>query len=871
MNSFRLREFGAVHVNALLDKLHRGHEEIRISEKTVHRIFFVDSDILSVYINGRCTNHISNWPSLFGLFTADEGDSGNRPANDGEVSEEARDLSNRIARAVSQFVLGQFRESRKIQGPRLWMTPEQKRELDGVVQAVLREQHDSIPEWHDAMLAHYQAMYEVQVERSPRQQQDWLRDKLSDSLKLLIDGSALGTLTRTLQVKQTLVGAPTEAPIFPSLGPGSAFMFKADTPAFFRRTHDIAAHLLQLWQLDLQNRYPNRDWHDVFNITQTLLKFHQPNRKIGEYVNFIIDSTSLRKSLEQLRDSEWLRTRALAAAREVSDIFTVARLATFAEELNAKHNARGELKWDVCLLSGSRRMERLIDLAGGIDTVSPPRLVHPLSVMRFDQFLYPLAEGGGGNENFTASGKNFALDVILSGEKVDSDAEAKEFLKHLKDLVTVCGAAFAPQRDKSLRTIRDSIEKNKSINVPAYVRAVRNTIAHDFVQTYLLVNQLPENAGNDQLSMISLPSLSLPFLKDQVSAAERYIEYLHSSSPSENIHQNDLLKLISIDDPTGYTLMLCASLGHLRQGRDWRKAAETLANSAAILALNMPEDIGAKIEPGQNYRAEGNEALYLCAFVSRMTVFPAKAGTHSVEIWRAKHRQTLCDARERVQLWQKHHPEVVAHSCSRSAHISREDLVSMRYASEDLAREVFCWLMDILCNPEFGANAQIPQMHLGTDQIGALLQSLQEQVHEARQIASHCDQLAESPELCFILGQLFVAAAQAWISGCCTQHLVGYVQVDQLAVVEQELILIEKLLPFAANESALIRGLRRIVHKHAVSIETKGSMEDKQDEIKLPRFAEIDAVRIPLLNYLIIVEQLDWSRCLADLQKVEMQ
>jgi hypothetical protein len=867
MNSFRLREFDKIHVNALLDKLHRGHEEIQVSEKTVHRIFFVDSDILSVYINGRCTNYISSWPSLFGLFTADEGDRGNRPADDGDISEDAKDLSNRIARAVSQFVLGQFRESRKIQGPRLWMTPEQKRELDGIVQAVLAQQHDAMPEWHDAMLAHYQAMYEIQVECSPQQQQDWLKDKLSNSLKLLIDGSALGTLARTLQVKQTLVSAPTEAPIFPSLGPGSAFMFKADTPAFLRRTNEIASHLLQHWQYDLRKRYPNRDWHDVFSITEILLKFHQPTRKVGEYVGFIVGNEDLRESMEQGRDYEWLRSRALAGAREVSDIFTVARLATFVEELNGRHNARGELTWDVCLLSGSRRMERLINLVSKIDTVSPPRLVHPLSVMRFDQFLYPLASGGGSEEVFTASGKNFALDVILSGERVDSDDDAKEFLKHLKDLVTICGAAFAPQRDKSLRKIKEAIDRNKSLNISAYVRAVRNTIAHDFVRTYLLVNQLPSNSNNECLSMISLPWLSLPFVKDQMSAAEKYIEHLHDSSRLENNGSNDLLGQISIDDPTGYTLMLCASLGHLRQGRNWRKAAETLANSAAILALNMPEDIGEKIEPGQNYRAEGNEALYLCAFVSRMSVFPAKAGTHSVEIWRNKHRQTLCDARERVQLWQKHHPEVVAYWCPRSANIRRDELVIMRYAAEDLAREVFCWLMDILCNSEFSVGNQAQEVHLGTDEISGLLQSLCKQVYQARKIASHCDNLTESPELCFILGQLFVATAQAWISGCCTQHVANYIKKEQLAMLEQELIQVEKLLPSIVSESVLINGLRHIVHKHAASIEIngKGKTLVKPSGIVFPKFAEIDAIRTPLLNYLVKTERLDWSQCLADL------
>jgi hypothetical protein len=127
MNQPALLDFSLDHVNALLEKLHREHETVALSNESVNRLFFVDSDVLSVYINGKCTNHASSWPSLFALLPR-------QPSEDAITEEkiaiEAKAVNNGIARAVTRYLFGPFRDSRQIQGRQLWLMPEQQREFD---------------------------------------------------------------------------------------------------------------------------------------------------------------------------------------------------------------------------------------------------------------------------------------------------------------------------------------------------------------------------------------------------------------------------------------------------------------------------------------------------------------------------------------------------------------------------------------------------------------------------------------------------------------------------------------------------------------------------------------------------------------------
>jgi hypothetical protein len=678
---------------------------------------------------------------------------------------------------------------------------------------------------------------------------------MSKVMDLLVDNSATGRLTRVLQLQRGLTGSPAKAPIFPGSGPGSAFMLDATTAAFARRTTALASSFVQIWRTHLQTTYPNRDWHDVFLVKDALLKFHRTDKRMAEYVDFVRFDRALASQFRREHDSTWFEAQASIAAREVADIFTMARLATLSEHLrSSQHSQTHGLIWEVCFISGSNRMRSLLRLAMTAGLADGVKLIHPLAVMRFDQFLYPAVNESAAGE-YSSSGRNFALDVISESKRIATDEEKGRFIDHLRDLLTTCGAAFSPQHDRSLLQIRRKLEMDTSLSLDSYVRVIRETVAKDFVKAYLLVNAIPADNG-EKLSMISLPWLTLPFEVEELSSADRFVAYLHGSDSRiqdkgalASTYADVLLKLVNDDDPTGYTDMLCAALGHLARGRKSLRAAETLANSAAVLALNMPDTLEAPSLRGESYEAEGNEALYLCAFISRMSARPGNTKKLETIAWRNEHRETLKLARGRVALWSRQRRDVTEHVEVNSANLSRRSMVLMRYDIEDAVRDTFCWLFDLLLHsePEFA--------HVTAADAKSLFSTLTEQIDRICEYLSALTGKDIPPALSFISAQLFMSSTQAWICSQCKVETERNVTADSIQKMTQSISRLRPLLTHDAWSSDLIRALEYIFLKHS-GLQKTPRQDIASPDFNFIHFAEIDALRIPWLRQLLRADSL---------------
>ena len=562
-----------------------------------------------------------------------------------------------------------------------------------------------------------------------------------------------------------------------------------------------------------------------------------------EYVEHVATSPALVALAPERNRDNWLRLRASIAAREVADVYSLARLCTLAEFLSKRRETHHGPKWEVCIISGSALLERLLDSLKPHECGNDIFVLHPLSVMRFDKFLrpdskpqQPYREG-----DTLVGGDDFALNAITSPETPIDSLDVDEFVRSLTRLLTSRSAAFAPLRDRSLHRMHTRLLVSSSFDQDHYLRTVRDVIARAFVQTYVQVNHLARSTS-DCLSAINLPWLALPIRVGDESAAERYIQKIHDGQRAANrvkvavpdAQIGTYFERIFADDSTGYTGMLCAALGYLAKGKEWIKAAETLANSAVVTAVEAPRPARSV----ETYMPEGNESLYLSAFISRMCVNPSVEYRDAARVWRNKHTAQMVAANERRQRWMNDRPSVANVASVGIPSLPRWRLVEMRYMAELIALEVFCWLIDILAPTDERLLTCDPENLLF--RIGLAIE----------QVTDHEFVSSKSPELAFVRAQLVVASIQAW---CCARASSNVF--DREADANPSLVLeryISRLI-FVSDVacSELVVGLCGIFERHAtVRVDRRVVAQRSASQFSYRNFAAIDALRVPFFERL---------------------
>ena len=812
--------FGRDHALALLKLLQTSPQTSDNGD--VLRIYFLDLDVVSDYVGGVCGDVRNMWSSLFSL-TPDT-----RPQRGQDVSADARDLANAIAVAVSGFLLGRFRNTRRLQGGRLWLTPELARELDSMVHAVISQQSPELGHWQEAVGKLYNdvALGAGEVEQA--------KTRLKEIFSLLIDHAPGGKVARMYDVRHRSTSAPEQAPIFPPPELGQAFLMRADTSQFLRRTEVVARQLFEKFVPPLLQQQRTGSYARAHERVQWLaFAAHSPDVGLRHYAERAQQDDELRSLLPESLPSadEWIESAVRVAARRVSDVYSTARLIVLGEHLNSDRPLRNGVKWQVNLISGALVPQRLLSLATDSGLNHNVTVVHPLSAMRFDEFLRPSASLRHGDiERDELAGEEYALTAITKGANDFDSLDHQRFLASLLQLLSNAAAAFAPSRDRSLRKIGLTLRANTE-NFGAYVRTVGSVVSSEYIRTFVDINALQPPYEHGRLPMVSLPWLTLPLGDQTQSAADRFVAQIHSNEtpvPPPSIDE------IVADDPTGYTACTCAALCYLSMGKGWLKSAEMVVNTASRMALIAADTAGSDSDV---YIPEGNEALYLSAFISRMRLDPDPAHRIAALHWRDTHRQTMTRARERFKTWTMLRP-TVAQKQADGLDCSKAQLVIWRYDAEDVARDVFSLMLDV-CSP----------VEEGPKVFESTVDSLATRLHDLGEICTRLDAVSgDNNESRFIRAQLLVSLLQTWI--CVSISLGIDAALAKTIAVRLETLVHRPPTEMRSVHSALLENLIFIFERHTPKrAQTKG-IGRRNAPPDYAVFAEFDKLRSKVIRAL---------------------
>jgi hypothetical protein len=832
MNTLSTISLGPRHAEALLERLKK--DQSAAGNQETCRLYFVDVDVLSNYLDGTSRDSVSDWSSLFGLTHE------LREEDRSRVDERAYALTDAIAKSVSGFLLGRFRESRLMQGGQLWLTPEHSRELDSMIHAVLQQQPEPLGKWQEALYGKYEAL-SSDAELAPQE----VRQRLEDIFQSLRDNSAGGKIARAHDVRRRCTSVFTQSPIYPPKDLGRAFQMRGDTPAFDRRHKQVALVALQIHLSKFETSERSPQLRLALELTERkVFENFGPGVYVIEHVRRLESDAEFKALLTEVTGdgAEWVRAAVRSAVNRVNDIFALARLVVLGEFLRDGHALAVPFEWRVCILTGSRLLQDLLDNLKMLGLGQNLELVHPLSVMRFDEFLRPLSE----SDYTRTPGDEYALAVLGDPEHTSKDFNAEKFLASLTSLLTTASAGFAYQHDRSLRHLHRLLKSNET-NYGRILRAVGNAISSEFITTYLQVNQL-RKPGVQRLPSVCLPWVHLPLPDHQKSPAQSWIEQLHfrgaerRQAPRQNFAFN--FDEVQKADPTGYTTSVCATLGYLNMDREHLHSAEMAANTALRTA-----SISSDTQEHTHYIPEGNEALYLAAFVSRMKVRADPKHRRAALEWRALHVELIQRANERALHWVTKQPEL---ACSQDEHSGMQaiELIRLRYLVEDIARDVVCMLIDTLEPHEFSGSSVEPMWVGESEDLARTVAAAVEQIKVELNLKR---KIAPNTELAFIGAQLWVALIQFWI---CERIKTELKEPGKTSAEAQlELLIIGTRYVVPPHDSQLLRVLNIVFDKHCQGQVRPLTLRRNLGSGTYAMFATIDESRRPFLEKLVYLDR----------------
>ena len=784
MNRFRHIESRHIgHFLSLLDEHRKAFFEPP-PEYRRYRLYFVDSDVLSTYINGAARNSASTWTSLFSLDSEEQVNQGNsKPAP------EAAALAEVIAQAVSRFLFGQFHKQLVAQNRRYYLTAEHAREYQAIVTSVLNQARMPNEEWRNQLQSEYLKLCEDDLGI------DDTRQSAEKITSVLVDQSPLGQVPRAYAINReftsllsnNLIRLPTEE--------GDSFIFSEENPDYDAHARHLKTEFFNVFLEELGVRHGGAKKY--FPLKRKVFLMHENKLPLKRYVDAVCSDGAM----QALGTVHELEKQALIAAREANDVASLARLAALANYLNVNHPLHDGRAWEICLISGSsmlRDLQIALEQSKWKDLVSQRvRIVHPLCFLRHPDLYDP--RGIKALERQVGSDfvdEEYALTRIFGNDQSNQNIKSQgsespgEFVQSLTRTLHGVVARQARDQDPSLRAFWEEIELHSSFSSNVLRETVRRYIANRFVHTFHVLTELtPEDAHT--LCHVSIPVLDL----QHCPATLRLLNDIRNSvEDRNNENKTDLLARLGFgnffrslnlksgagkshalrgfdevlrDDPSGYSSMLCAALGYVVQGRGWLNAAQTMASTAVVFALGR----------NSGDYPQGNEALYLRAFLSRLTFDPRKrlelVANQTVEgvvlQWLNSQCSTLASARDELEMWREKEPEA-ARALIPGADCTRYDLIQLRYLVEELANRLFAIEWQILLNSDTaGASVSLPGM-------GASLMRLVEEAVDC--IRQHHQKLAnsneirhENPHLAshyrhtvqFVSSQLWAIVLQGWL------------------------------------------------------------------------------------------------------------
>lgn len=836
--------FLEIHVKRLREQLNEWRVELDpdLASPFID-IWFVDTDVLSVYINGSANSFISGWPSLYAL-----GPPEHSPKRDTAVSESDKELIDSVASAVSYFLFGRFRETLTVQGRRFLLTPEHNRELDALTIAVSFGTRGETTGYMSALQAHYMGLARAHGDDAPS-------EAIKNIFSLLRKGSPANKVSRTLDLRRGLVESMQDTAFFPSSESGNAFAFLADRELRAARIEELAEEAFECFMKSLLNAHP--DVELVAHIKESVFRLHAPERRFRRYVDHIMRMShrSMDGGERSHLDESALRKQAQIAARQVADVYSLARLVALVESLNESH-PQGTRSWRANLLTDSRMQRALIDEWRQRDsTAAQVRLVHPLSTMVMDGFVKPEEGRWGRVENVLKGASSGAYALRVLEQKHSEDVDVQVFLDDLSDLLSSAAVSSAPYRERGMRSLRMKLNGLESLERTSYMRALRDAISRDFVLTFAQLNQIPHQRRG-KLPAVSLPTLQLPSEGEDPSSAQTYVMRLHDQwedatergrgSPLRQPYAelSSHIRRILEFDSTGFNALLCSGLGYLAQGRDWLPLAEAVASTAvAFTSTNVARDCEEGAYP------MGHEAFYLAAFVSRMKVDGAAPVRERAATWQTRHNSLMQEAFSLLDSWQDTElgaRRIANEASEKTESASLSELVRLRYDAEQVGGMVFCQMIDRI---------DVEEPKLAT-------QSPLDTLEEAKRLAKQWSAIARLElvpqyrvDVSFVGAQLCASIMQAWLC------LLADRGAETMLVADAELrrheAWIRRLVasPAVGNlrgSSMLVRVLTAIFLARTghTKLNTKDSTIAERD-LQQMEFATLDQLRGPLFMRLL--------------------
>lgn len=667
------------HVNSLL-KLLENYAEEHLSEVANHRdwrLFFADADLLSAYIDGFCKNPLKSWESLLSLE--------NKNLN-GHADKISTNLANVTGQAIGRYIFDSFLDYAKLQRNRIYITPEHEREFKSIIYAVLtRSVVDNEQDWLGSLSDDYITLSESGGDP------DRALAAAQSIVKTLESNVGVGKIERAYSLLRRSITLLSTNIISSSSNDFDSILFSATNPQYMAYVDMSRKSAWSSFESDLKGRIGNIE--EIFSLKKYIFDLHDAvhgaQRPYGYFLASIKHWMESGKSPQKLQGRSDLEQQIKIAVREAADLSACARTNGMGLWLNHVQPPPTGQQWKVIFLSGSRLLQRVVEHWDSRITPCILSVVHPLAMLRHVDLWDPDGAKRLNDAGYTDESHEFALFRILGVTNYgpSNHEELDLFATSLQKQLEIVVAREAYFHDRGLKQLRDRLSNRLAFNANDFSEEVRNLITQRFAQTYECLAEL--FPGEKTL----LPANSLPTLDLSSSpAAASFLSHVRSilinNNKKTSIEFKDLEKSLR-EDRTGYSALLALATGYMAKGKQWIPAAQTMAATAALLAKGRHDG---------DLHPEGNEALYLEAFLLRMN----QKSDCDLNKFSEKHRRIINESRKTLSLWRERFPESAEEPIEKSSpHPTRGVWIDFRYKLENNARDVFCALIRRINNIDF--------------------------------------------------------------------------------------------------------------------------------------------------------------------------
>lgn len=663
------------HVKALIDLLDTQAGEFLSDAATGSdhwRLYFADADVLSTFVNGKSRNPVSEWSSLLSLC-----DHNGKKRH--EASPAAVSLANVLGQAVGRYLFGAFRRTAEIQRHRIFITPEHEREFKAIVHALLHRQAQVESGWLDKLRDAYLDLSKHNGHA------DTGSTSARNIVQLLESHADGGAEDRAFTLLRDAITPLSTHILAPPQDEGRPFLFMTGDLGFCKQIISSRLNVWQAFASSLTTRV--RDVEDILSLKRIVFEVDDGVDGMPKPFAFfrgrVLDWLNTRDAPESLHTLSDLENQIRIAVRESADLTAIAKIDALGQWLNQDRPPPAHKRWELILISGSSMLSSLLAHWPAKAKPAAVKLMHPLALLRRVDLWDPAGTSRLRDEDYLDQPHEFALSLILrnSNKTANSATDNVEaFTSSLRSQLDLVVAREAEVGDRGLARLRRMLEASEGFDRKGYQEAVRDLVTTRFVQTYRHLTELFPSISH-QLPASSLPSLDLPHSKSAMHFMAKVRDTMLQQQPLI-LTAEDLEASIK-QDPTGYSALLASAVGYMARGSTWLPAAQTMSATAVLLAKGR----------GETRYPEGNEALYLEAFLQRMTL----KCSDDVEKFRHAHTEMINEARKTLHRWAVSEPEIASERTgTRSAAPTRLEWIDYRYRLEANARDVFVPLCRVL-------------------------------------------------------------------------------------------------------------------------------------------------------------------------------